>query len=213
MDATLSTAALASAEAAINAALAYDPGTRFALGKLSGQVLAISVTTPAITAYFVPEPDRVRLLGHWEGEVNTRLQGSLPALIRLATGDPATLKDSGVEVTGSTGFLLELQRILRRLDIDWEEALSQLLGDIAGHQSASMMRSGARWLRERGASGQRLVSEFITEELKALPTKNELTDFYRAVDALRLDTDRAEARLQQLIKQLQQRRANTQTKD
>jgi membrane protein len=41
--------------------------------------------------------------------------------------------------------------------------LSQVLGDIAGHQSASILRGGADWLRNRRETGQRLLSEFLTE--------------------------------------------------
>lgn len=200
MDATFSTAALAGLEKAINTALRYDPGTRIALSQLANQVLAVNVTAPAFTFYITPESDGVWLMGHWEGEVHTRLRGSLPALIKLARSEHTSFADSGVEVIGNTGLLVDLQRLLKNLDIDWEEALSELFGDMVGHQGAQAIRSGLNYSRDRASEIKRLTSEFLTEELRTLPNKHELQDFYRAVDETRLSVDRIEARVQQLLR-------------
>lgn len=201
MTSTLTSAALAGAEASINRALRYDPATRQRLAKLDGQVLALRLSHPSMGFYIAPEAEQLRLLNHWEGPVATEIQGSLSALVKVALSRNSNLQGSGVEVTGSTGMLLELRQILQGLDLDWEELLSELLGDVAGHQGAEMLRSAKRWLAGRSQSSQRLISEFVTEELKLLPSRNELEDFYRNVDQLRLDVDRAEARLQLLHSQ------------
>lgn len=199
MDAMLVTAALAGLEKLINTALRYDPGTRIALGNLAEQVLAIHVTNPELTVYFTPDDQGIHLLGHWEGEVHTQLRGSLPALMQLARSETTSFANSGVEVMGNTGLLVDLQRLLKNLDIDWEEALSEMFGDLAGHQSANMIRSGINYTRDRAGEAKRLLREFLTEELQALPSKNELEHFYADVDELRLRADRLEARVQQLL--------------
>lgn len=202
MDATLSTAALAALEKLINTALQYDPGTRIALGRLADQVLAVQVTAPAFTVYVTTDIDGIRLMGHWEGEVHTQLRGSLPALARLARSQHTSFANSGVEVIGNTGLLVDLQRLMRNLDIDWEEALTGVVGDVIGHQSAEMIRSGARYASNRTSEARRLVSEFLTEELGTLPARNELEGFYQDVDDLRLHTDRIEARIKQLLRKV-----------
>lgn len=198
MTSTLTTAALAGAEATINRALRYDPSTRQRLAQLEGQVLAVHLSIPSVCVYLAPEAERLRLLSHWEGPVATEIRGSLSALGKVALSRDSNLQGSGVEISGSTGMLLELRQILQGLDIDWEELLSELLGDVAGHQGAEMLRSAKRWLEGRSQSSHRLVSEFVTEELRLLPSRAELEDFYRNVDQLSLDLDRAEARLQLL---------------
>lgn len=200
MDAMITTAALAGLEKLINTALRYDPGTRNALGTLSGQVLAISLTAPSLTVYLTAREPGISLMGQWEGEVHTQLRGSLPALINLARSQRTSFADSGVEVIGNTALLIELQRLLNNLDIDWEEALSELLGDIAGHQGATIIRGGVNYLRERSTSIQRLVSEFLTEELKSSPSRNELDAFYQDVDELRLQAERLEAKVQHYLR-------------
>ena len=209
VDPTISTASIAALEAMVNAALNYDPGSRLALEKLSGQVLAIEATVPPFELYIAPSQDGVKLMGSYEGEVTTRLRGPLPALLQLAVGaDTASLADSGVEVVGSTSMLTHVQRIAHNLEIDWEEALAQLFGDVLGHQMAEHLRLRVRWLGNRFSSAQRLLGEYLTEELRSLPAKPELTSFSREVDELRLGADRIEARIQQLQQALERRRAD-----
>lgn len=198
MAGTLSTAAIAGLEQLLNGALRYDPATRIALAKLDEQMLAIHVTAPEFTLYLTPDEDSLCLLGHWEGEVHTQLRGSLPALLQLARSDATSFANSGVEVIGNTGLLVDLQRLLKNVEIDWEEALNQLLGDLLGHQSAKAIRTGAKYASTRLTEVRRLTSEFLTEELHALPSKHELEDFYAKVDGLNLRTDRAAARLARL---------------
>jgi ubiquinone biosynthesis protein UbiJ len=200
MDAMLLTAALASAEQLINKALAYDPGTRNGLQKLHGQVLAIHITAPDIQIFVTPDTDGLRLMAQWEGDVDTRISGSLVALARLANKDVHNLKDSGVDVMGKTALLADWQQLVKNIDIDWEEILTQFMGDIVGHQAAQLIRTKLDWAGARVNTGQRLVREFLTEELKTIPGKNELEDFYRQVDDVRLAVDRAAARVENLIK-------------
>jgi ubiquinone biosynthesis protein UbiJ len=200
MDTMLLTAALASAEQLINKALAYDPGTRNGLQKLHGQVLAIHITAPDIQIFVTPDSDGLRLMAQWEGDIDTRISGSLVALARLANQDVHNLKDSGVDVMGKTALLADWQQLVKNIDIDWEEILTQFMGDIVGHQAAQLIRTKLDWVGARVNTGQRLVREFLTEELKTIPGKNELEDFYRQVDDLRLAVDRAAARVENLIK-------------
>ena len=198
MDAMISTAALASAEKIINAALAYDPGSRIALAALAPKVLAVKLTAPEFTFFVAPGANGLGLLGHYEHEVTTQLRGSLPALLSLAKSERINLKDSGVELVGNTLFLADLQKIVKNLDIDWEEILSQVFGDLLGHQGAAAIRQKMAWTKDRASNIQRLTSEFLTEELRALPSKSELEFFYAQVDELKLDLDRMEARIDQI---------------
>jgi ubiquinone biosynthesis protein UbiJ len=197
MNPMLLTATLAGLETLINAALEYDPGTRIALANIKGQVLAVSVTTPAMTVYITADDDGVRLMSQWEGPVDTRLHGSLTALAKLARNEHGFV-GSGVEVIGSTALLVELQRLLKNLDIDWEDALSEKMGDLAGHQTAEVIRSGMNYTRERTREMNRLLGDFLTEEFKAAVPSAELDAFYQDVDAVRLHLDRLEARINRL---------------
>lgn len=196
---TLTIAALASAEKMLNAALRYDPATRIGLARLEGKIIALQITTPGINIFIMPMDDELRLMGNWDGDVDTRITGSLLALAQLSQTEIHNLKDSGVTVMGDLSLLADLQRLVKNLDVDWEEMLSQFTGDIIGHQAAQLIRAKFGWAKDRAKSAQRLTSEFLTEELKTLPGKPELDDFYRQVDDLRLAVDRAAARVEAII--------------
>lgn len=199
MTSTLSLAALASAEKMLNAALRYDPATRLGLARLEGKILAVQITAPAITIFVMPMDDELRLMGNWDGDVDTRITGSALALAQLSQTQIHNLKHSGVTVMGDLQLLAELQRLLKNLDIDWEEMLSQFTGDVIGHQSAELLRAQLGWVKDRARQSQRLTREFLTEEVQALPAKPELESFYQQVDELRLAVDRAAARIEKLI--------------
>ncbi|MBE8718846.1 ubiquinone biosynthesis accessory factor UbiJ [Cellvibrio polysaccharolyticus] len=198
MDGTLKTAGLVSLETLINKALQYDPGTRLALAQLQGQVLAVQVSQPAFTVYVQADSDGLRLNGYYEGDVTTRLRGSLPALMKLARSSRTSFADTGVEVIGNTAALITWQNLLRNLDIDWEEALSGVLGDIAGPKLAAGLRQLVSYSTGRSSGVTRLTGEYLTEELRLLPSRQELDVFYEDVDEVRLHLDRLEARLQRL---------------
>lgn len=198
---TLTIAALASAEKMLNTALRYDPATRIGLARLEGKILALQISSPSITVFVMQMDDELRLMGNWDGDVDTRISGSLIALAQLSQTEIHNLKDTGVTVMGDLSLLADFQRLVKNLDIDWEEMLSQFTGDIIGHQTAQLIRAKFGWAKDRARSAQRLTREFLTEELKTLPGKPELEDFYRQVDDLRLAVDRASARVEKLIKE------------
>ena len=200
IDPTLITAALAALELSINKALDYDPGTRLALAKLQGQILAIDISTPAISFYIRFHADNIQLHGRCEDTVHTRLRGSMIALTSLMLSDSATLANSGVEVFGSTALLSKVQKIAQNIDIDWEEPITQVAGDLLGHQSAAYIRWRCQWLQQRLQTGLRLGAEFLTEESRSFAARPAIDFFNQQVDSLRLDADRAQARLAALIK-------------
>jgi len=194
----LTTAGLAAAENIINKSLHYDPATKIALSSISGKVLSLNISAPQIKIAILIQDSAIRLMSHWDGEVDTQLNGSLLALAQIANTPVHNLKDTGVTAMGDLQLLAKLQQIINKLDIDWEEMLSQLFGDIVGHQTANLFRHKIKWTKDRTATAQRLAGEFVTEELGAIPSKIELEDFYQQVDELRLAVDRLSARFNNL---------------
>lgn len=199
LEPTIHTALCAAIETAVQTALRYDPGSRYALARLEGQVLSVDLTAPRCMLYLIPTAEGVAVQGYFDGPVTTRLTGSAPALAALLRSSRVNLADSGAEVFGSTALLIELQKIAQHLDVDWEEALSQVLGDVAGHETAQVIRRGKDWLGQRRVTFERLLGEYLSEELRAVPSAPEVTAFNRDVDDLRLAVDRAAARIE-LIK-------------
>lgn len=192
----------ATLEKVVNAPLRYDPGTRAALGKLAGKVIAVDSTLPPLTFYLHPQPAdsdvSLEIHAYCDRPADTRLKGSLPAIMALTFGSQHSLANSGVEVLGSTTVLSQLQDILHNVDIDWEEPITQVMGSTLGHPFAQLLQGQWQWARNNMNKAQHFFGEYVTEELRATPSKAELEVFYDEVTLLRSDTERLQARVQRL---------------
>lgn len=205
---TLHTAALAGLEKALNTALELAPEGRSSLQSLNGKVFALHCTAPPLDVYLQPCATGISLMGVYEGQPTTSVRGLASDFAELATAsDPAaTLINGQLEIGGDSGPLIELQRILNQLDIDWESPLTEHLGDVAGHQLAVMLRGGFAWGRQASDSLARQLSEFIHEEARLTPPQLELEDFYQDVQELAMKTERLQSRVQRLRKRMQRLR-------
>jgi ubiquinone biosynthesis protein UbiJ len=209
VDPTLHTAALAALETALNRALLLSLPSRAALAELDGCVFALQCTSPEIDVYLHPGVERIRMTGIHQGPVTTRIKGEAADFTELATSrDPtATLINGGLEMEGNSAPLIELQKILANLDLDWEAPLVSTLGDVAGHQLAEVLRRTFAWGKQATSSLTRQLEEFIHEEARISPPRLEVEDFYRDVQELDLQVDRLESRTDRLRQRLQKLRS------
>jgi ubiquinone biosynthesis protein UbiJ len=192
-------AGLALLEGAINTALALDPETLARLGRLEGKVIAVELEGAGVTLFLLPDGRGFRLMGHYEGEPDTRLRGTPLALLRLNGGKPGEGLFSGaVKIEGDVELGQRVQRILGGLDIDWEEHLSRLTGDVVAHQIGNAVRGLLRWSEQAAASLGRGFADHVQEERRDLPPRWEVEEFLAGVDELRSAVDRLEARLRRL---------------
>ena len=201
--------ALASLERAINALLALDPLARRRLARHHGKVIAVHLRGPELTLYFIPdEKGNLQLQGRIEGEPDALLSGSPLDLIR--SGDRQAGSDqlfSGrVTLTGDTALAHDFGATLAGLEIDWEEQLSKITGDLVAHEVGEAVRTLGRYAETTGERLARDLGEYLTEEARLLPHPNEVALFVEAVDRLRDDTERLEARINRLERRFATRR-------
>lgn len=198
-------AGLAVLEKAINTTLAMDPDTLARLGRLEGKVIAVELQGTGITLFLLPGVEGFRLMGHFEGAPDTTLSGSPLALLRLNRGKPGEGLFSGeVKIHGDVELGQRVQRILGGLDIDWEEHLSHLTGDVIANQVGNLVRGVLRWGERAAAHLGRDCADYLQEERRDLPPRWEVEEFLNGVDALRSDVDRMAARVARLQRHLAQ---------
>jgi ubiquinone biosynthesis protein UbiJ len=201
VDPSLIAAATSACENMINQALRFDPATRSQLSRLEG-MLAIQCTRPAFTVYCLGSDRGVELFSYYDGAVTTTLKGSTQALMGLLR-QPATLANTGVELSGSTGLLQQWQKIFKQLDIDWEDAISLALGDIAGPIVANGLRKSMLWAKTQRENQQRLLKEYLTEELSLFPHRLEAQPLFDQIQEASLATDRLAAKVSFLRREFQ----------
>lgn len=93
----------------------------------------------------------------------------------------------------------QVKKLFDEMDIDWEGHLAHFTGDVVAHQLGSFMRKGLSFTKRIDESMRQNMSEYLQEELRILPSKNELEDFYKEVDELSLSVERLQAHVNHLI--------------
>lgn len=197
--------ALAGLEQSINGLLRLDPRSAERLAHHHGRLIAIEVLGIGLTLYFVPQHDGLlQIIGSIEGEPDCTLSGAPLDLMRSGDSDQgaAQLFAGRVSISGDTELAHRFGEILGGLDIDWEEPLSRLVGDVAAHEIGLRSRKLGRWARSTGQTLSQDLAEYLTEEARLLPTRYECEEFLAEVDRLRDDTERLAARVARLQKKL-----------
>ena len=188
-------------EGAVNRALAADPEVREQFHEVEGARVRIDSDLFPYPLDIVLGP-RLRVLDPEAADredggcADVTISGSVLALARLASRNatPDALPE-GVTVSGDLGLARRLHRLIRRYRFDWEEALSRCLGDAAAHEAARQAGSARRWARSAAESLSRDVAEYLVEERCMVAGASMLGRFFDAVDELRDDVERLEARV------------------
>ncbi|MGB0444498.1 MAG: ubiquinone biosynthesis accessory factor UbiJ [Porticoccaceae bacterium] len=210
---TLQAGALSGLELAINSALKYDPATLRELSTLEGQVLLVDCTSPAMRIAIQISQQQITLHSGWEDEAAITLQGSLIALAKMAANasDTSSFAGTGVQLSGNLETLHKLHKILSQLDIDWEGALADIIGDIPAYMIGSALRKSADIAKQNKQRVTSALTEVAQEELQIVPSRNGFEQFKKEVREMASDTDRLMARANLLRQQIDQM-LNGQTK-
>lgn len=197
----LSTALLAGVEHGLNRVLALDSTALPRLARLSGRVIAVDCTAPALQLFILPSGEGLQLAGQWTGAADCRLRAPAASLLRLATGKDKTavLHSPQVELDGDSAALLELAGILQDLELDWEYELSRWLGPLASQLLGSHIRSRANWTGKTLDSLRLNLADYLNEESRSLVGQREADARFAELDRLKLDLDRLDARIERII--------------
>jgi ubiquinone biosynthesis protein UbiJ len=196
-----SEAAFLGLEEVLNGVLSLDEGAAGRLASFHGRVIGIEVLGVGLRALFVPDAKgRLQVLASVEGEPDCLMRGAPLDLARsaLAERKEDAMFSGRVEILGDTDLAHRFSEILAGLDIDWEEQLSRLTGDIAAHEAGKTARAAGRWAERTGRIAEQDLREYLQEEARLLPTRYEVEEWQDAVDRLRDDVERLAARLARL---------------
>lgn len=186
-------------EAVINHCLRLDPETWQGLDELGDRLLAVELRGLNLTVYIQAGADGLRLSGHSQEVPHTVLKGTPLTLLQMVLGEGDRRRfPEGLEIAGDVETARRFQSLLAGLEIDWEEQLSRITGDVAAHQAGNAVRTLRRWCREAGAKLEQDTAEYLREEQALLPYRDEVEDFLTAVDALRDDSERLALRVERL---------------
>lgn len=192
--------ALEGAETLINAALTKDPASKQALTKLEGQVFLVESTLPPLTVAIEPTATGIQLHDNWDGNVTVTINGTLIAMAAIAVNakESISFSGTGVNVSGNLDTLHQLNKIMGDVDIDWEGALAEIIGDIPAHLIAKTVRNSGVIRQDIVTRASTGLVEVAQEEFNLTPSKNEFETIIPDIRQLSADADRLAARVKRL---------------
>jgi len=194
-------------ERVINSGLRYAPGTRQALNELTGKTLCLKTTHPELVLYIAFQQDDVLVTHYGEGTPTATVQGPLFILMtQMGLKHSADdLIGSGIRIEGNQHLVQQVSDIFRSLDLDLEEPIAQLIGDVAAHQVGNVTRSAFSWFKKATQTMMDNTGHYLQNESLQVIERHNLDTFSQGVDQLRADFDRLEAR----VKHFQQQQKTT----
>jgi len=182
---------------AINAYLQLGDNVTSKLAKLDDKLVAIELRGLNTNLYFIRDNDKLSVRSFADETPDAIISATPLMLAQMAVQKNAdkALFAGQMKITGDLEAAQTLQDILSGADIDWEEHLSSLVGDVMAHQVSRGVRGLFNWADNSQSSLQADLSEFLLHEAKLLPDRQDLNNFLDDVDTLRSDIERFSVRL------------------
>lgn len=187
-------------EQAMGAYLRLDPEIFGHLARFEGKVIAIQWQDTDWCLYLAPHGEGIQVLSHFHGAPDTTLVGRPLAFAKLATHQDSSgvLFSGEVKIQGDVELGQRFKGVLDRMDIDWEEWLSKVTGDVLAHKAGHALRQLRQWWQQSTRQGAENAAEYLQQEVRQVPTAEEVDGFYEEVGRLRDDVERAAVRLSHL---------------
>jgi ubiquinone biosynthesis protein UbiJ len=186
---------------ALNTALYLDERMPEKLAAFDNKVLELIISPLNVRFFIRFVPHEVQLLDSYEGQADTVIHSSPIGLIRLSilpASKARSLFNDKVRLSGDIELGQKIKELFDGIDIDWEGHLAQFTGDVVAHQIGSFVRKGFDFKNQFSTSMRQNVSEYLQEEVRLLPSKNELDDFFNEVDEVALAAERLQAHIEKL---------------
>lgn len=186
-------------EIGLNRYIGLNPDAGTALAASEGKVLGIEFRGLGLELFCEASSHGIAVHPQFDGEPDTWLRGTPWGLARMSGGDSAGGLFSGeVVIEGDVEFGQAFHAVLDASQIDWEEQLSRVIGDVGAYRAGETARSASQWAQRSSASLREDITDYLQEETRLLPHPLEIERFSAEVDALRDDAERLEARVRRI---------------
>jgi len=192
-------------EQVANRLLSLDAEAHNKLVDFSDKIIHIQIEDLKLDYYFLFPGGSLIVQESSLKTVSASIRGKLSAFIGAAT-----LSNSGDAIfTGELHFSGEMntarrfQEFVQSLQIDWQEPMSKMVGDVMAHNIAQGIKGFGGFVGQLFNTVKQDIPEYIQHEIQVTPSQSELNSLFEQVDLTRSQADRLIARVQRL-KQSQQ---------
>lgn len=181
-------------EKALNNYIRLDINTLQQIAKLEKKIIKIQIPDWNIDLFIIPYKRGIHLSINANTKIDTIISGSLLNLFRAgyAKGKSAFLFKHPIEISGDIEVGEKIRRIIAEMDIDWEEHLSKLTGDIMAHYIGTGFRQMINLSKSTMALLFKNLKDYLQAEVQLVPTLNEVSSFNESVSLLQHAVERSE---------------------
>ena len=171
--------------------------------QLNGTIIGVSLKELNIPLYFVISDQQVDVLNKFEGQTDCSIRVSASALKQLQDNHQLTslIKSGKLEVEGDIQLVQQFASLLTDMKIDWEEHLSQKVGDVVAHKFCYHTKQLLKGTINKSKVIQKQTALYITEEAKLAPSGLEVAYFCDQINTLETETDKLLLKLDEKLKQ------------
>ena len=204
MNQFLGSLALLPVEKILNAIVRRDPHIAKKLVAFDSKCIEVVSLRPDFSVSIRFEDDTIKLsaidtqtLGIQAGATIT---GNAENLLGLLTkkSDQRALADAAIDISGDATLVQDLHVTIESLDVDWQDYLAPILGDVLSNELGEIQSSARDWSKSTGTSMHRDVRDYLSEEARLVPSELEVDSFSNRLDQLRLSIDRVAAKTELL---------------
>lgn len=191
-------------QSALNRFLMMDPESKSKIASLNGKVISIRFSGTPIRLQLIFAQNEVRLNSDEILTADTIITGTPLTLAHLSLSkNKKSFFEDDVMLAGDVECGQQVLDLFDTLEIDWEEYLSQWIGDMGAHKIGQLARRFISFRNDAKKSILDNINEYLHEEIKMAPPLPALEHFFEEVDTLRLDTDRLEQKITKLESELE----------
>lgn len=195
----------ATIETLINQLVSLDKHSTQQLLDIEGKFITLEITDLEVKITFHIQTPRIHLMTEYSNQADTLIITNSKTISEMGlhqlTGKSTSLHGK-LEITGDIETGQKFKSILDSLNIDWEEHLSHVTGDIIAHQLFRSLDKCKQWGKKSWEHFSQDSSAWLTDEKQLLPHQKEIERFSKQVNTVRNDVERIAARIQQYERQL-----------
>lgn len=204
MNQFLGSLALLPVENILNAIVRRDPHIAKKLVAFDSKCIEVVSLRPNFSLSIRFEDDTIKLsaidtqtLGI---QADATITGNAENLLGLLTkkSDQRAMADAAIDISGDATLVQDLHVTIESLDVDWQDYLAPILGDVLSNELGEIQSNARDWSKSTGTSMHRGVRDYLSEEARLVPSELEVDSFSNRLDQLRLSIDRVAAKTELL---------------
>ena len=185
---------------AIQKLIQYDQSSIKKLKPLAGKNVKINIQPINQTIVLLLKEDTIEVSTDDDIKVHTTITGKPSSLFAMSTNQHIPGLD-GVTINGDATTGQFVADFLKQLRPDWEQAWSDLLGEVPGYHVSNLIKSITSAGQSFANSLKTSSKEYLLEENQALVSPEEMDVFLDQVDDLSADVTDLERKISKILNQ------------